>query len=67
MMERLGGEHIGLGTDGGGVLPERVAGYGSLLDLPELIEAMVEVGFHRWEVDRYMGRNMSRVIRKCLG
>jgi microsomal dipeptidase-like Zn-dependent dipeptidase len=67
MMERLGGEHIGLGTDGGGVLPERVDGYQSLLDLPALIEAMVEVGFHHWEIDLYMGKNMFRVLKECIG
>ena len=67
MMERLGGEHIGFGTDGGGILPERVDGYRSLLDIPALIDAMDEVGFLRWEIDLYMGRNLSRVLRKCIG
>jgi microsomal dipeptidase-like Zn-dependent dipeptidase len=39
----IGIEHVGLGTDGGGGLPELIEGYGSILDLPKLVEAMEEV------------------------
>ncbi len=67
MKERLGSEHIALGTDGGGVLPDLVDGYGSILDLPKLLEAMDEVGFKRSEIEAYMGGNLFRVIKQCIG
>jgi microsomal dipeptidase-like Zn-dependent dipeptidase len=67
MKTRLGSEHIGLGTDGGGVLPARVDGYASILDLPKLIDAMFEVGFKRREVEKYMGWNLFRVLKQCIG
>jgi microsomal dipeptidase-like Zn-dependent dipeptidase len=67
MKARLGSEHIGLGTDGGGVLPLRVDGYESILDLPKLIDAMYEVGFKRREIEEYMGKNLFRVLKQCIG
>ena len=63
----IGFEHIGLGTDGGGGLPELVDGYTSILDLPKLVVAMDEVGFKRSEIEAYMGGNLLRVIKKCIG
>lgn len=63
----IGIEHVGLGTDGGGGLPELVDGYRSILDLPRLVEAMYEVGFKRSEIGAYMGGNLLRVIKKCIG
>jgi membrane dipeptidase len=63
----IGIEHIGLGTDGGGVLPEMVDGYESILDLPKLAKAMDKVGFKCSEIAAYMGGNMLRVIKKCIG
>jgi len=65
--QEIGFEHIGLGTDGGGGLPELVDGYKSILDLPKLVEAMDEVGFKRSEIAAYMGGNLFRVIKKCIG
>jgi membrane dipeptidase len=65
--EHFGIEHVGLGTDGGGGLPELIEGYGSILDLPKLAVAMEEVGFKRNEIAAYMGKNMLRVIKQCLG
>jgi microsomal dipeptidase-like Zn-dependent dipeptidase len=67
LKERLGSQHIALGTDGGGVLPEMVQGYQSILDLPKLVEAMDEVGFKRSEIEAYMGGNLLRVIKQCIG
>jgi microsomal dipeptidase-like Zn-dependent dipeptidase len=67
MKERLGSEHIGLGTDGGGVLPEMIGGYESILDLPKLVKAMDEVGFKRSEIEAHMGGNLFRVIKQCIG
>jgi len=67
MKRNLGIEHIALGTDGGGLLPEMVEGYTSILDLPKLVIAMSEVGFKRSEIQAYMGGNMLRVIKQCIG
>jgi membrane dipeptidase len=64
---RIGIEHVGLGTDGGGGLPELIEGYGSILDLPKLVVAMEEVGFKRSEIAAYMGGNLFRIIKQCIG
>ncbi len=63
----IGIDHVGLGTDGGGGLPELIDGYTSILDLPKLVEAMDQVGFKRSEIAAYMGGNIARIIRKCIG
>ncbi len=60
-------QHIALGTDGGGVLPEMVGGDKSILDLPKLVIAVDEVGFKRSEIAAYMGGNLFRVIKQCIG
>ncbi len=64
--EEIGIDHVGLGTDGGGGLPELIEGYNSILDLPNLVEAMDEVGFKREEIAAYMGGNLFRVIKQCM-
>ena len=66
MKQRLGSQHIALGTDGGGILPERVEGYASILDLPKLVDAMDEVGFKTSEIEAYMGSNLFQVIKQCM-
>jgi microsomal dipeptidase-like Zn-dependent dipeptidase len=65
----IGAEHIGLGTDGGGIgnLANLVEGYTSILDLPELADAMRKVAFTRQEIAAYMGRNVLRVLARCVG
>lgn len=65
--ERLGSEHVGLGTDGGGVLPDFVDGYKSILDLPKLVKAMYEIGYGSKAIAAYMGRNVHRLIKECIG
>jgi microsomal dipeptidase-like Zn-dependent dipeptidase len=67
IVREIGIGHIGLGTDGGGGGPGLIDGYESILDLPKLVEAMVEVGFKRGEIQAYMGGNMLRVIKQCIG
>ena len=62
----IGIEHKGLGTDGGGQLPQLIEEYGSILDLPKLVEAMDEVGFKRKEIGAYMGGNLFRVVKECI-
>jgi microsomal dipeptidase-like Zn-dependent dipeptidase len=66
LKKKLGIEHIALGTDGGGKLPVMVDGYASILDIPQLADAMHEAGFTWSEVERYMGKNFRRVLRQCL-
>jgi len=67
MKKRLGSQHIALGTDGGGILPEMVEGYASILGLPKLVDAMDEAGFKRNEIEAYMGGNLFRLIKQCIG
>ncbi|HUL22855.1 MAG TPA: membrane dipeptidase [Thermodesulfobacteriota bacterium] len=67
MKSRLGIEHIGLGTDGGGDLPGFIEGYRDIGDLQKLIMAMQEVGLSHDDIAAYMGRNFHRVLRSCIG
>jgi membrane dipeptidase len=66
MKERLGIEHVGLGTDGGGgVTP--ISGYRDVRDLVNLIDAMKEVGLSSEDIKYYMGGNLYRILQQCIG
>lgn len=67
MKKRLGMEHVGLGTDGGGNLPGLIEGYRDVRDLVKLARAMEEVGFSQDEISAYMGGNFYRVVKICIG
>jgi microsomal dipeptidase-like Zn-dependent dipeptidase len=67
MKKRLGMEHVGLGTDGGGNLPSLIEGYRDVCDLVQLVKGMQEVGFSRDEIAAYMGGNFYRVLQACTG
>lgn len=67
MKQKLGMDHVGLGTDGGGHLSRLIKGYRDVRDLVHLVKAMEEVGFSRDEIAAYMGGNFYRVLRNCIG
>ena len=67
MKKRIGMEHVGLGTDGGGGLPRFIDGYRDVRDLVYLVKAMQEEGFTREEISAYMGGNLYRVLQKSIG
>lgn len=67
MKNRIGMEHVGLGTDGGGGLPRFIEGYRDIRDLSLLVKAMQEGGFTREEIAAYMGGNTYRVLKACMG
>jgi len=67
MKNRLGMNHVGLGTDGGGHLPALIEGYRDVRDLVKLRVAMQEVGFSQEEIGAYMGGNFYRVLKSCIG
>ena len=64
---RLGIEHVGLGTDGGGQLPARVRGYHDLTDLRSLAVSLQETGLTRSDTAAFLGDNFLRVFRRCAG
>jgi membrane dipeptidase len=64
--KRLGIEHCGLGTDGGGHLPETVKGWESISSLPNLIRAMREAGLSQEDIAAYVGGNLLRILNRCL-
>jgi microsomal dipeptidase-like Zn-dependent dipeptidase len=66
MKSRLGIEHCGLGTDGGGGLPRVVDGWKSIASLPRLMDAMRGVGLSQSDVAAIVGGNFLRVLSKCL-
>jgi membrane dipeptidase len=67
MKERLGIEHVGLGTDGGGGLPDLIKGYRDVRDLTKLAAAMKEVGLSHDDIAAYMGGNFLSVLQQCIG
>lgn len=67
MKTRLGMDHVGLGTDGGGHLPRLIEGYRDVRDLVHLMGAMEDVGFSREEIGAYMGGNFFRVLSASIG
>jgi microsomal dipeptidase-like Zn-dependent dipeptidase len=66
MKKRIGMEHIGLGTDGGGNLGEVVEGYRDVRDLKGLADAMLATGFSREEIAAFMGGNAYRVLAAAM-
>ncbi len=67
MKKKLGIDHIGLGTDGGGNIPVFIEGYSDVRDLPKLAAAMEEAGLSPEEIRQFMGGNVRRVLQACLG
>ena len=65
--KRIGIEHVGLGTDGGGNLPRVVKGWRSITSLPRLVKVMEDAGLSREETAAYLGGNFLRLIKQCLG
>jgi microsomal dipeptidase-like Zn-dependent dipeptidase len=66
MKKRIGIEHIGLGTDGGGGLGAVVEGYRDVRDLELLAEAMLATGFSREDIAAFMGGNVYRVLAASM-
>lgn len=66
MKGRLGMDHVGLGTDGGGGV-HCIDGYYDVRDLVHLVAAMQEVGLSPVDIKSYMGGNLYRLLRQCIG
>lgn len=67
MKKRLGMEHVGLGTDGGGNIPSLIEGYRDVRDLIHLVAAMKDVGLSSDDISAYMGGNFYRVFQSYTG
>ena len=67
MKKRLGMDHVGLGTDGGGNIPRLIEGYRDVRDLSQLVAAMREVGLSPEDIKAYMGGNVYRLLQRCIG
>jgi microsomal dipeptidase-like Zn-dependent dipeptidase len=61
----FGMEHIGLGTDGGGGLPEKIQGWDDISDVGLLNDAMRAGGLGGSEISAFMGLNFLRVFAAC--
>lgn len=66
LMTRLGPDHVGLGTDGGGRLPGLVDGYINIKHLSNLAYAMADRGLSPADIHAYMGGNILRVLSQVL-
>ena len=58
---------MALGTDGGGGLPRRVAGYEGYRDLARLADALSAAGLSEADIRAYLGGNFVRVFTVCAG
>jgi len=67
MKKRLGMDHVGLGTDGGGGIPRLIEGYRDVRDLARFVAAMQEIGLSPEDIQAYMGGNVLRVLQQCIG
>lgn len=67
LKNRFGINHIGLGTDSGGALPGLVDGWVNIMSLTDLATTMQGVGLKTSEVKAYMGGNLLKVLKKCIG
>jgi len=69
MKQRLGIDHIGLGTDNGGLFKTSrvIEGYKDIRDMTKLAEAMLEVGLTKKDISAFMGGNLLRVLKACIG
>ncbi len=67
MKKRLGMDHVGLGTDGGGLIPRLIEGYRDVRDIPKLAAAMGEAGLSPEDIRAYMGGNVYRILQTCIG
>jgi len=65
MKKRLGIEHIGLGTDSGG-LPMVVNGWKSISSLPGLLNELENVGFSTYDIIAFTGGNFLRIANDYL-
>jgi len=61
----FGMRHIGLGTDGGGGLPDRIQGWEDIGDVGLLTDAMRAGGLGTLEISAFMGLNFLRVFTRC--
>ena len=67
MKNHLGMAHVGLGSDGGGVLPPYITGYNRIADLSHLAEAMLRAGLGEDDIRAYFGGNLKRVLSQTIG
>jgi len=61
----FGMRHIGLGTDGGGGLPDMIQGWEDISDIGLLADAMRVGGLGTLEISAFMGLNFLRVFTRC--
>ena len=67
LRDRLGPQAVGLGTDSGGLHGNYVDGYRSWCDLRRLAAALTDAGMSRDDLAAFLGGNVLRVLRQCLG
>ncbi|RLC19210.1 MAG: hypothetical protein DRI24_00770 [Deltaproteobacteria bacterium] len=68
MKQRLGIEHVALGTDGGGLIDcELIHGYKNIRELPYLATSMQKIGLTTEDISAYMGGNFYRIFKQCVG
>jgi microsomal dipeptidase-like Zn-dependent dipeptidase len=65
MKKRLGIEHVGLGTDSGG-LPMVVNGWKSISSLPSLLNELKNVGLSQDDIIAFAGGNFLRIANNYL-
>jgi membrane dipeptidase len=68
MVNVMGVEHVGIGSDFDGVrLEERVQGMEDVSKMPQLVEALALRGFTDADIGRIMGGNLLRLFSEVVG
>jgi membrane dipeptidase len=67
MVEAIGPDHVGIGTDMDGILPASATTFDDYAQWPSIPEALLARGFAPAEVARVMGGNFQRVFTEVVG
>lgn len=67
MVEKMGVDHVGLGSDFDGFSNSNVQGLEDVTRLPRLTAGLVERGYGEEDVKKILGGNFMRVFREVVG
>lgn len=67
MVEAIGPDHVGIGTDMDGILPASFATFDDYAEWPTIPEALLARGFAPTDVVKVMGGNFQRVFTEVVG
>jgi membrane dipeptidase len=67
MVDKIGPEHVGIGSDFDGITGGPPAGLADATCLPKITEGLMKRGFPVGAVQAILGRNFLRVLKQVAG